>query len=148
MGCIVKKNEVALENISELSFEWHQLRNELFSRKNVDVDNFKKIFSDTYKLLNAIDGKTVDRELLGLILCVNNFATAQIELDNSLAVATLILTERMLDYCTSGKKKGAVSGLSYVYVLQRRKEFVINFNDIDESLSTLTNALDKYWDCV
>ena len=144
----MKKNEVVKENISDISFEWHQLRNELFSRKNVDMDTFKRIFAATYKLLSASDGKTVDREMLGLILCVNNYATSQIQLDNSLAESTLILTERMLDYCTLGKKKGAVNGVSYVYVLQRRKEFVIDFNDIDGSLTTLTNALDKYWDCV
>lgn len=144
----MENKDFTLDTVRELSESWNQLRIEMINRKKIEYDVFKKIFANTYNVMKEVVSKEqIDREYLGLILSAHNFANLQVDTKSDTSYAALVLTERMLQYCAlDGNQKDSLhTGVSYLYILEERREVKIDFNNVDQSISTLTDILKRCW---
>ena len=142
----MENKEITTDEIRTLSEDWNQLRLEIINRKKIDYDTFKKVFLNTYRVMEeVIEKEQIDREYLGLILSAHNFANLQVDTCSDTSYAALVLTERMLQCCAlhDEQKKSAGTGVSYLYILEERKEVKIEFNNVDQSISTLTDIIKR-----
>ncbi len=64
----------------------------------------------------------------------------------SKALAAFILTERMINCCAFNASSSAVE-TAPVYIFEARKDIMLNFTNVNESINTLEKIFEKtYWD--
>lgn len=127
---------------TELIAGWQNLCFETKKRKKVDFGFFKEIFSKTYDVLAQVCAQdAVSKDLAGLISEAFLFAKLDLDLDSKY-LATLVLTERMLDCCAFGCAP-TVPERTTAYMVQTRKSVNISFKDIDESINTLERVMES-----
>jgi len=137
------EEKMALE---ELKQSWRNLNFEVQKHKRMDLAVFKRLFSETYSLLSKQSAAdSIPKNCVELVAEAYLFANTDNRELGDACLAAFILTERMLNYCVFNSNPGDC-GISAVYVIEARKEVFINFNDVDEAMCRLENALGgHYW---
>lgn len=128
--------------ISELIALWQDLCFETKKRNKVDFAVFKDAFSKTYDLLcQSCAEESLSRDYVELVAEAYLFAKLDLDLDSKY-LATVVLTERMLNCCAFTASPVAAKD-STVYTIGARKEVLISFKDVDESIITLENVINR-----
>lgn len=132
--------------LNELLQGWKKLNVEIKTKKKIDMDLFKDVFTKTYSMLSGTaKDDTVSKESVEIVAEAYLFANTENKMLDSKYLAALVLTERMLN-CYAFSSAADSSGVSTVYILDLRKEVKINFNNVSESMNLLESAFEaNYW---
>lgn len=138
------EENVSIEKINELAGAWESLRCDVAFKGNLFSEEFKTTFNDTYAILRKLAGeREIGKEYMPLLLNVAYFAKLADFKDDSRMYASVVLTERMLQYCLSySYSVFAVEDHAAIYSLKERKEVIINFKDVDNALDTVATVVD------
>lgn len=134
------------KTVNELLQGWKKLNVEIKTKKKIDMDLFKDVFTKTYSMLSGTaKDDTVSKESVEIVAEAYLFANTENKMLDSKYLAALVLTERMLN-CYAFSSAADSSGVSTVYILDLRKEVKINFNNVSESMNLLESAFEaNYW---
>lgn len=129
----------------ELKQAWYELYADVKKNKRIKFELFESTFSQTYALLsNHVNEATVDKKYIELIAQAYLFANIKDETLDSTCLAALVLTERMLAYCAFDNS--SIIDPTAIYIAEVRRDVIIDFNDIDESVSKLAAVFDSiFW---
>lgn len=137
--------EINKSELAALVLDWQKLNNQIKKNGYLDIKLFEDTFSKTYSLLSKCAGtENISKSYVELIASAYLFANNENNnLDNKY-LAMLVLTERMLKSCAFSTTESLET--SSVYVLKLRREVVLNFNNIHESIGILETMLEEaYW---
>ena len=131
--------------VMQLASNWSKLSAGLKKSKKIDFELFNQTFTKTYTLLAQQSAESsLDRIYINLIVNASLFANADIAKLDSKYSAAIVLTERMINQAISGNY--AISGGAQVYILTSRQDVLIDFNDIDGSIETLSKFFEAdFW---
>lgn len=131
-------------SMEELANAWDDLRHNSFKKGNIILEDFTKIFTDTYEVLKELTpAESIPKTYMSLILSAACFAKMSLTGDDKRLRAALVLTERMLHYCVSGDRIAALlPECALIYSPNMRKEIVVYFNDVDGAISEIIGILD------
>lgn len=134
------------KTVNDLLQGWKKLNIEIKTKKKIDMDLFKDVFTKTYSMLSGTaKDVTVSKESVEIVAEAYLFANTENKMLDSKYLAALVLTERMLN-CYAFSSAADSSGVSTVYILDLRKEVKINFNNVSESMNLLESAFEaNYW---
>lgn len=134
------------KTVNDLLQGWKKLNIEIKTKKKIDMDLFKDVFTKTYSMLSGTaKDDTVSKESVEIVAEAYLFANTENKMLDSKYLAALVLTERMLN-CYAFSSAADSSGVSTVYILDLRKEVKINFNNVSESMNLLESAFEaNYW---
>lgn len=132
--------------LNDLLQGWKKLNIEIKTKKKIDMDLFKDVFTKTYSMLSGTaKDDTVSKESVEIVAEAYLLANTENKMLDSKYLAALVLTERMLN-CYAFSSAADSSGVSTVYILDLRKEVKINFNNVSESMNLLESAFEaNYW---
>ena len=133
----------------ELAQAWRDLAIEVKKTKRIQYETFEAVFSQTCGLLSQqLTEPTLEKAYVEMVSEAFLFANIEDESLDHACVASLVLTERMLRRCAF--RAAPVSDeLPSVYIAETRTEVFLNFNDVNESITKLTNIFkDIYWNNV
>lgn len=126
--------------------EWKDLGADVQKQKKIKLDRFESVFSQTYTLLSKhLEQTSLDRRMVELIAEAYLFANTKDDALDYTCLAAFVLTERMLACCAFGKA-ATVSAPSAIYIAEARRDILLDFNDVTESIDSLTKVFeDMYW---
>ena len=138
------EENVSYAKIYELAGAWESLRCDVAFKGNLFSEEFKKTFNETYEILRELAGeREISKEYMPLLLNVAYFAKLADFKDDSRMCASVVLAERMLQYCLSyNRSTFAMEDHSSVYSLKERKEVIVNFKDVDGALDAVATVVD------
>ena len=130
----------------ELKAAWRDLAVDAKKNKKIKLDRFEGTFSKTYALLvKHLSEKSLDRSYIELIAEAYLFANIEDEALELTCLAALVLTERMLAVCAFGNMSAALEPIT-IYIVEARKNLLLDFNDVNESISRLVKVFEgMYW---
>lgn len=135
-------------NIRPLVADWAELATTLHTRKKLDFALFKPTFERTFAVLKPCRAEgTVDKAVMPLVVAAYKFVGTDNYSADFMPKSAFVLTERMLNYCvlSTGAAAEDENGV-HIYDTVGYKEVELDFNDVDESINTLTHFFDKnYW---
>ncbi|MBR7143101.1 MAG: hypothetical protein IKD06_06165 [Clostridia bacterium] len=131
--------------IKGLEATWSNLCDEIKRKQKFKFDIFEAAFSQTFSLLkSSLAEQVLDKRYVRLIATAYLFANINDESFENTCLAAAVLTERMLDnfaFHTSN-----VEDTTAVYIIESRKEVLLDFNDVNESISKLVKIYeDAFW---
>ena len=132
-------------SMEELANAWDDLRHNSFKKGNIILEDFTKIFTDTYGVLKELTpAESIPKTYMSLILSAACFAKMSLTGDDKRLRAALVLTERMLHYCISGNPIATMlTDCALIYSPGERKEVLISFNQVDASISEIIRILEQ-----
>ncbi len=135
--------EIKKSTMNELKETWQTLCLEISKNKKFKFEMFENAFSQTYSLLLEHSAeKCLDKEYIQLIAEAFLFAKINDDTVDSTCLAASVLTERMLNNFAFRDTPNP-SELTTIYILESHKEIVLNFNDVNEAISTLKEAYES-----
>ena len=131
--------------INELETTWANLYNEVKKNGKFKFDIFETAFTQTFSLLkSSLTEKVLDKRCVRLIAKAYLFANIDDDSLENLCLAATVLTERMLN--NFAFRTSDTEDTSTVYIIESREEVILNFNDVNESVSKLVKIYDNaYW---
>lgn len=134
--------EINKSKIFELKEMWKTLYREVKVNRKFKIDTFENAFSQTYMLLADCSAEaSLDKQYVQLIAEAYLFANISDNMLESACLAACVLTERMLNTCAFNCTSDAAKTAT-VYVLEAHKEILLDFGDINESISKLAKVYD------
>ena len=133
--------------IEELKLNWKALFLEIQKSKRFKFDLFSETFSHTYELLSKhLTESSLDKSYIELIADAYLFANIKDDSLGSKALAAFILTERMLNSCAFNASDSVIE-TAPVYIFEARKDVILNFTNVNESVNKLEKIFEKtYWE--
>ncbi len=138
--------EDAVMLAQNLKQAWRELVVEAQKSKKIKFEIFNSTFSQTYSLLSKhLTENSLDKKYIELIAEAYLFANTKDETLDHMCLAAFVLTERMLAHCAFGNA-ATVGEPATIYIMEARREILLDFNDVNESISRLTKVFDgMYW---
>ena len=131
-----------MAKLFELKEMWRTLYQEVKVNRKFKIDTFENAFSQTYMLLKENTAETsLDKQVVKMIAEAYLFANIKDNMLESACLAACVLTERMLSTCAFNSSSEIVQTAT-VYVLEAHKEIMLDFGDINESISKLAKVYD------
>lgn len=132
-------------SIIDLANGWDTLRYNAIKKNSVNLEEFTKVFTDTYAILKELTQEpAIAKNYMPLILSAACYAKLTIADNDKLVHATFVLTERMLHYCISGNPIATMlTDCALIYSPGERKEVLISFNQVDASISEIIRILEQ-----
>ena len=128
--------EVNKEMLNELEITWANLYNEAKKNHKIKFEIFEAAFSQTFSLLkSSATEKVLDKQYVRLIATAYLFANINDDSLEDMCLAATVLTERMINnfaFRTSNTEE-----TSAIYIIESREEVLLNFYDVNESISKL-----------
>lgn len=137
--------EINKDIINELETTWANLYSDVKKNRKFKFKVFENAYSQTFSLLkSSLKEPVLDKQLVRLIATAYLFAkNTDDSLEDSCLAAT-VLTERMLSnfaFRTSNAEETTA-----IYIVEAHEELLINFNDVNESISKLVKVYENaYW---
>lgn len=130
-------------NLTEqLQQEWRDLGFEVLRERKLNFDAFNSTFSQTYSVLSEYSSEiSVDKKYLELVAEAFLFANIRDDSLGNVCLAAFVLTERMLTHCAFTKASAAAAP-STVYDVEARRDIVLDFTNVNDSISKLEKFLD------
>lgn len=131
--------------IKELETAWTNLYNEANRNRRFKVEVFERAFSQTYSLLKeSLEKRELDKQWICLIAKAYLFAKVEDDALEDVCLAAAVLTERMLN--SFAFRKSSAEEASTIYLIESREEILLDFNDVNESISRLVKIYEEaYW---
>ena len=139
---VVEVNETM---IKELEITWANLYNEAKNNQKFKFEIFKTAFSQTFLLLkSSLSEQVLDKRYVRLIATAYLFANINDDSLENICLAATVLTERMLN--DFAFRTSNAEDTSAIYIIESRKEILIDFSDVNESISKLVKIYEEaYW---
>lgn len=130
----------------QLKQAWKELAVAVKKDKQLKIEAFDDVFTQTYTLLSKFSSKKVlDKSFVELIAEAYLFANIKDDTLDITCLAAFILTERMLSYCAFRSNPTPMDKVT-IYIFENRQEVQLYFADVGESIAKLTNVIEKvYW---
>ena len=140
---VMENNVMSTE---ELKQAWRNLYLDVKKSKKLKLEVFEPVFAQTYSVLaKYLSEKNIEKEHIGLIAEAFLFASVNEEGLDSTCFAAAVLTERMLNYCAFMGVPHTIDP-SKIYVFEARKELRLDFDNVSDSVYTLSKVFeDLYW---
>ena len=131
-------------SIVELANQWNDLRYHAVKKNIFVLEQFEETFYATYEKLNELTKEAaIDKKYMPLIVNVACFAKASSTSEDKRIRAAFILAERMLNYCISDSSLATMlPDCALIYAPTERKELVISFKDVGNSIIDIVNILE------
>ena len=131
--------------VEKLRQDWKNLGVDVRKSKQLKIEKFDAVFSQTYSLLSKCSAESnVDKLYVGLIAEAYLFANIKDDTVDSSCLAAFVLTERMLNCCAFNVTT-ETAGAS-IYVFEVRKDVALDFNKVRESVCELSRIFEEvYW---
>jgi len=134
-----------LISIEQLKQDWRDLAAEVKKSKKLKFELFESTFTKTYKLLlEHLAEEKLERRCVSLVAEAYLFANIEDSAVDSKCMAAFILTERMLTCCAFNSAPVAIEQ-AMIYLVEARREVLLNFLDVNESVSKLFKIFDEYY---
>ena len=139
---VVEVNETM---IKELEITWANLYNEAKNNQKFKFEIFETAFSQTFLLLkSSLSEQVLDKRYVRLIATAYLFANINDDSLENICLAATVLTERMLN--DFAFRTSNAEDTSAIYIIESRKEILIDFSDVNESISKLVKIYEEaYW---
>ena len=137
---------IATKEPKELAQQWRALTEDVKKNKKIKVDIFDEVFTKTYSTLAMLASeKSIDKCYVEMIAEAYLFANIKDETLDYNCLAAFVLTERMLTYCAFNSSAD-LDKPSSIYIVEARKEILLDFNDVGESISKLARVFESiFW---
>ena len=131
--------------IEQLKQNWRDLVAEVKKNKKLKFEQFETTFTETYKiLLEHLTEGSLEKHYIALVAEAYLFANIEDSTVDSRCMAAFILTERMLACCAFNSAPVAIEQ-AMIYLVEARREILLNFRDVNESVSRLVRIFDEYY---
>lgn len=136
----------ATRSARKLAQDWRDLVIEIKKNKMLKFELFETTFSQTYSLLlKHSEEKSLDKNYIEMIAEAFLFANIKDEALDDKCLAAFVLTERMLTHCAFSTASASVE-TSMIYAVEARRDILLDFNNVGESISKLTKIFEGiYW---
>ncbi len=125
--------------------EWKKLATLLVEKDEFQCELFKKTFEATYTLLKPFSVQTtVEKELMQLIIQMQNFISARPHGLGKDYSAAVVMTERLLFHCIVRPAAYVEPVIdATIYSIETHEDIRIDFTDVDAAMETLGAAIEK-----
>ena len=128
--------------IKGLEATWSNLCDEIKSKQKFKFDIFEAAFSQTFSLLkSSLAEQVLDKRYVRLIATAYLFANINDDSLENTCLAATVLTERMLN--NFAFRTSNAEDTSAIYIIESHKEILINFSDVNESISKLVKIYEE-----
>ena len=136
---VVEVNETMTK---ELEITWANLYNEAKNKQKFKFEIFETTFSQTFSLLkSSLTEQVLDKRYVRLIATAYLFANINDDSLENTCLAATVLTERMLN--NFAFRTSNAEDTSAIYIIESHKEILINFSDVNESISKLVKIYEE-----
>ncbi len=126
----------------ELEITWANLYNEAKNKQKFKFEIFETTFSQTFSLLkSSLTEQVLDKRYVRLIATAYLFANINDDSLENTCLAATVLTERMLN--NFAFRTSNAEDTSAIYIIESHKEILINFSDVNESISKLVKIYEE-----
>ncbi len=134
--------ELNLTALFELREAWKNLCSEAADNRKFNFELFEATFTQTYSLLREQAAETIlPKQCVRLVAEAFLFASIKDDSLETEYLAAAVLTERMLNSFAFGNTAES-AGTSIIYILESHEELLLNFDNVEKSISLLTAAYD------
>ena len=137
--------EVNRDMLNELEMTWANLYSDVKKNRKFKFEIFENAYSQTFSLLkSSLKESVLDKQCVRLIATAYLFANVNDDSLEDMCLAATVLTERMLS--NFAFRTSIVEETTAIYIIEAREEVLINFSDVNESISKLLKIYENaYW---
>ena len=132
--------ETSNYSINELKKTWRSLCAEMKKTRKLKFEVFETVFAQTYSMLSScVAEKGIEKDYVMLIAEAYLFSKSNDNVNDVTCLSACVLTERMLNHVLNGN----TSEITNIYVFEAHEEAVLNFNNVNESITTLKDLYEN-----